>query len=383
METLIEQYKGKIPDVILKKFKKEAENLKLQKKDVGKALEILKASYESSKIDSGEAIGVITAESFGEPGTQMTLNVFHFAGVAEVSVSLGLPRLIELFDARKTIKTPMMEVFLKAPYNKDSNKVRKLAGLVMEVRLRKIINEITIDIANLQVRIELNKTRLKDLNLKEDEVVLKIKEAFKGLEIKRRENVLFFKSKEKGHELLELYKLKRKLKETYISGIKKINQVLPVRIQNEFVILTSGTNLKDVLGMNEVDTARTSTNDIFEIRKVLGIEAARQAVINEALKVMEDQGLDVDIRHLMFMADIITGSGEVKGITRSGVTGEKKSVLARASFETPMKHLVNASLIGEEDDLNSVVENVLLNQSVPLGTGLPDLIIKMMKDGSE
>lgn len=380
IDKLIESYEDSIPAVILKKFKKEAENFKLNKKDAEKALNILKNSYEDSKIDSGESIGVITAESFGEPSTQMTLNVFHFAGVAEVSISLGLPRLIELFDARKTIKTPMMEVFLKEPYNRDANKVKKLAGLVNEVRLKKIASDFTIDIANLQIKVLLNKSRLRDLSLKEDDVMLKVKNAFKVLEVKKRENALYIKSKEKGHELLELYKLKRKLKETYISGVKKVSQVLPVKIQNEFVILTAGTNLKEILQFKEVDTTRTTTNDIFEVRKVLGVEAARQAVINEALKVMEDQGLDIDIRHIMFMADIITGSGEIKGITRSGITGEKKSVLARASFETPMKHIVNASLIGEEDELNSVVENVLLNQAVPLGTGLPDLVIKMMKE---
>lgn len=380
MEKLLEDYEGKVPKNMLDQFKKEAEKFKLSEKDAAKALEILKNAYENSKIDAGESIGVITAESFGEPSTQMTLNVFHFAGVAEVSISLGLPRLIELFDTRKIIKTPMMEIFLNNPYNKDADKVRKLAGMIKEVRLKEIITDITIDIANLQIKIELNKTRMRELNLKEDEVVTKVKEAFKGLEVKRRENVLSFSSKSKGYELLELYKLKRKLKETFISGIKKVNQVLPVKIQNEFVILTAGTNLKDILQMKEIEATRTTTNDIFEVRKVLGIEATRQAIINEALKVMEDQGLDIDIRHIMFVADIITGSGEIKGITRSGITGEKKSVLARASFETPIKHLVNASLLGEEDDLNSVVENVLLNQAVPLGTGLPDLVIKMQDE---
>lgn len=383
MEELIDSYKGKVPKLLLSRFKKEAANFKINKKDAEKALEILKDTYENSKIDSGESIGVITAESFGEPSTQMTLNVFHFAGVAEVSINLGLPRLIELFDARKEIKTPMMEIFLKDPYNKEVNKVRKLAGLIKEVTLKEIISDITIDIASLQLKLVLNKTRIRDLSINEENVVTKIKEELKTLEVKRRDNNIFLKSKEKGRELLELYKLKRKLKEIYISGVKKIRQVLPVKIQNEFVILTAGTNLKEILQLKEIDPVRTKTNDIFEVRKVLGIEAARQAIINEALKVMEDQGLDIDIRHIMFMADIITGSGEIKGITRSGITGEKKSVLARASFETPMKHIINASLIGEEDELNSVVENVLLNQPVPLGTGLPDLVIKMIKDESK
>ena len=104
---------------------------------------------------------------------------------------------------------------------------------------------------------------------------------------------------------------------------------------------------------------------------------ARQAIINEASKVIEDQGLDIDMRHIIFIADVMTKTGDIKGITRSGITGEKESVLARASFEIPIRHIINASLIGEEDHLNSVIENVLLNQVVPLGTGLPGLVAKM------
>ncbi|MEK6835446.1 MAG: DNA-directed RNA polymerase subunit A'', partial [Nanoarchaeota archaeon] len=126
-----------------------------------------------------------------------------------------------------------------------------------------------------------------------------------------------------------------------------------------------------------VDEARTITNNIFMMAEFLGIESARQAIINEATNVIKQQGLDIDARHIMFLADVMTNSGKIKGITRSGITAEKESVLARASFETPIKHIVNASLIGEEDTLNSVIENVMVNQVVPLGTGLPGLIAKM------
>jgi len=109
---------------------------------------------------------------------------------------------------------------------------------------------------------------------------------------------------------------------------------------------------------------------------VLGIEAARQSIINEVFKVIETQGLNVDIRHIMLVADTMCITGQIKGITRYGIVGEKASVLARASFETPIKHIINAALIGEVDKLDSVVENVMLNQPVPVGTGLPGLITK-------
>lgn len=157
--------------------------------------------------------------------------------------------------------------------------------------------------------------------------------------------------------------------------------MLPIKQEGEFVILTTGSNLKKVFEIPEVDDTRTISNSVKEIEDVLGIEAAREAIINEALSVIKQQGLEVDIRHLMLIADLMTVTGTIKGVTRSGITSEKESVLARASFETPLRHIMNASLIGEEDYLNSVIENVLLNQPVPLGTGLPGLIARMKKDG--
>ncbi len=306
-----------------------------------------------------------------------TLNVFHFAGVAEVSVSLGLPRIIELFDARKIIKTPRMEIYLKAPHNKDPVKVRKIASRIKQVSLKEVVTDIAIDLSKLEINIFLNRKKLRDLGINDDQLLKTVTESMKNLSVRLNEDKLIIKPKSEENELQNLYKLKEKLKEVHISGIEDIEQVLPIKENNEFMIIAAGTNLKEVLEIKEVDGTRTTSNDIFEIFKVLGIEATRQAIINETTKIYEDQGLDVDVRHMMFMADVITNSGKIKGITRSGITGEKESVLARASFETPIKHIVNASLVGEEDRLNSVIENVMLNQPVPLGTGLPDLVLKV------
>jgi DNA-directed RNA polymerase subunit A" len=173
------------------------------------------------------------------------------------------------------------------------------------------------------------------------------------------------------------YKVKESIKKVFIKGIKGITQVLPVKRDEEYVIITAGSNFKDVLDMEEVDDSRTTTNNIHEVRKVLGIEAARQTIINEINSVIQKQGLNVDGRHFMLAADTMCISGEIKGVTRYGVVNEKASVLARASFETPIKHIINASLVGEVDHLTSVVENVMLNQAVPVGTGLPGLVTKV------
>jgi DNA-directed RNA polymerase subunit A" len=370
-------YERLLPLKIIKELKQEADKRKLNASQIEKVLKYLVEQYDASKINPGEAIGIITAESFGEPGTQMTLNVFHFAGVAEVSVTQGLPRLIEILDARKNIKTPSMEIHVKSEYNKETKTIRKVAARIKETVLKEISEEFNINLSKMQLEIKINKSKLREIKMKPDELVEVVSGSLKNIKVKETTEGLSVKPEEAENELMQLYQLKEKLKEVYIQGVKGITHVLPVKKGNEFIIITAGSNLKDVLEIPEVDSSKTTTNDLHEVRKVLGIEAARQTVINEAEKVIEDQGLDVDIRHILFIADTMCRRGMIKGITRSGITGEKKSVLARASFETPLNHLINASISGEQDELNSVIENVMLNQPVPLGTGLPDLVAKM------
>tara|TARA_Y100000310_G_C20701659_1_gene830560 strand:- start:2615 stop:3832 length:1218 start_codon:yes stop_codon:yes gene_type:complete len=382
MEELYKSYEKKLTGSIIKEMKQEADKRNLNKKQVEQVLDYLTIQFEASKIDPGEAIGIVTAESFGEPGTQMTLNVFHFAGVAEVSVTQGLPRLIEILDARKKIKTPSMEIHLRSDSNKEPNKVKRIAAQIKETTLGEITDEFTINLTKVQLDVQINKGKMNEIKASPEELANTISESFKNIKARPTKDGLSINILESENELMELYQLKEKLKETYIKGIKGITHVLPVKSGAEFIIITAGSNLKDVLEVPEVDKINTTTNDIHETAKVLGIEAARQIIINEAEKVIEDQGLDVNIRHIMLISDLMCRTGSVKGITRSGITGEKKSVLARASFETPVPHLVQASMIGEDDELNSVIENVMLNQPVPLGTGLPDLVAKMGLKGT-
>ena len=380
MEEILKKYKDIIPDALLEEVKKNSE--KLSKKELEEVLERTQKAYEFAKISPGEAIGIVTAESFGEPGTQMILRTFHFAGVAELNVSLGLPRLIEIFDARKTIATPSMEIYLNKEYNNDADKVKKIAATIKQTVFKDLVSEFSINMVKMQVEVLLNKRQMREIGITSPTVVRILQESLKNCIVKEAEERIILKIKGEKDELLDTYKLKEKAKAVFIKGIKGITHVLPIKRGNEFIILTAGTNLKKVLQVKEIDTSRTVTNDIHEITKVLGVEAARQAIIKETSKVIKDQGLDIDIRHIMFIADVLTVSGSFKGITRSGITGEKESVLARASFETPIKHIVNAALSGEKDELNSVIENVIINQPVPVGTGLPDLVAKM-KNGEE
>lgn len=334
--------------------------------------------YQNAKVHAGESVGLIAAESIGEPGTQMTLNTFHFAGVAEMNVTLGLPRIIEILDGRKELENPMMEIYLKKPYasGKKIEDLRQLALQIKETKLKDIATEFNINIADLNIEVKLDKEKMKEIDVTNAKVIDSISKQLKGYNIKDNRNSLLLKSRSKDDSFNDAYKTKEKIKDVTIKGVKGISQVLPVKREEEFVIITAGSNLADVLQLEEVDAYRTATNNIFEIEQVLGIEAARQSIVNEIFKVIESQGLNVDIRHIMLVADTMCVSGTVKGITRYGVVSEKSSVLARASFETPIKHIINAALVGEVDNLNSVVENVMINQPVPIGTGLSGLIVK-------
>ena len=332
----------------------------------------ISAKHKDEKVASGEAIGVVTAQSFGESSTQMVLNVFHAAGVAEMQVTQGLPRIIEIFDARKMPKTPTMEVYLDKSNNNEKN-ARTIAEKLKEVTLKEILSEISIDFGSKKIKIKVDPKALKSAHITLDTAVDVLND--KGFAAKKVvDGIILDMAKE---DFKEIYKTKEKIKDVILSGVKKITQVLIVKRGSDFVILTAGSNLKDVLQFKGVDSTRTTTNDIHEISSVLGIEAARQSIINEINKVIVSQGLDVDKKHAMLVADTMVSSGTVKGITRMGIIGDKNSILARASFETPDKQFVQATKTGKRDPLNSVIENIILNQPVPVGTGLPGLLVKV------
>ncbi|MFA4960626.1 MAG: DNA-directed RNA polymerase subunit A' [Candidatus Pacearchaeota archaeon] len=331
----------------------------------------ISTKHKNEEISPGEAIGVVTAQSFGESSTQMVLNVFHAAGVAEVQVTQGLPRIIEILDARKLPKTPAMEIYLEKDFNNEKD-AKSIAEKIKEVKLKEIISDISIDFGTKKIKINVNSSALKTAHITIDKVVEVLND--KGFAAKKGEVIMLDMSKE---NFKDIYKTKEKIKDVILTGVKKISQVLIVKRGKEFVILTAGSNLKDVLGFKGVDTRRTTTNDIYEIYNVFGIEAARQVIIDEIDKVIVSQGLNIDKKHSMLVADTMTASGIVKGITRMGIISDKNSILARASFETPVKHFVQATKTGKKDKLASVIENIILNQPVPVGTGLPGLLVKV------
>lgn len=374
VDKLMEKYKDKLPASVLREIKNSFP-VTIKESEAKQAFAAVHEEFVKATVDAGEAVGLVAAESIGEPGTQMTLNTFHFAGVAEMNVTTGLPRLIEILDARKKISTEMMEIYLEAPYNKGED-ITKIAELIKETTFREYINEITIDVVETTMKVKLAQRKMKTVGMTPEKIVKILVKALKGFTVKEEEGFLVIKSDSKEEGLKEIYKLKEKIKSVYVNGVKGISQVLPVKRGEEYLIVTAGSNLKAVMKMNGVDKTRTTTNNLYEVEALLGVEAVRQAIIHEILKVLNAQGINIDNRHIMLVADTMCMSGTMLGISRYGIVKEKPSVLARASFETPLRHVFNAAMTNEVDQLNSVIENVMMNQPVPLGTGLPHLITK-------
>ncbi|MFH0923059.1 MAG: DNA-directed RNA polymerase subunit A', partial [Candidatus Micrarchaeota archaeon] len=316
-------------------------------------------------ISYGEPVGVVAAQSIGEPGTQMTLRTFHYAGVASLA-QLGFTRLVELVDARKTPKKPVMEIFLHKKNSHDYDEVKRVAASIEAVTLEKVA-EIKENFDKKVVTITLDRTVLREKNLPEGEVADKIKEI---APFEKDGNVLTLKPKDES--LKNIRKMTTSLREVHLKGITGISRAIIVEKkggEKEFAIATEGSNLAAVFKMPEIDLFRTSTNDVREISVVLGIEAARNAIINEIQKVLDAQELKVDPRHIMLISDAMTFRGEISSVGRHGLAGNKASVLARAAFEETAKHLINACIKGEEDTLAGIAENIIIGQTIPAGTG--------------
>ncbi|MFH1229362.1 MAG: DNA-directed RNA polymerase subunit A'' [Candidatus Aenigmatarchaeota archaeon] len=374
----IEEAERILPPKLLKDLKGSLKDFNLSESSKEKAIEKVVAIYKESCYEPGEAIGVVAAQSISEPATQMTMRTYHVAGASDIRVTLGLPRLVEIFDARRSPKTPVMTVYLQKSYN-TIGKAQEIAAEIQETRLIDLASEPAIDLLNMSIEVPLDPKSMKEKSLKISEVVDSIKENFKALVIKDSKDKITIKAKEEI-TIKAMQKLKTKILDSHIKGVKGISEVRLKQIDDEWVITTLGSNLAKILEVKGIDATRTTTNNIHEILKVLGIEAARQSIISDAYNTMREGGLAVDIRHIMLVADMMTADGDIKPIGRYGVAGAKGSVLARANFEETIKHLTRAAIRAETDKLESIIENVMINQVVPVGTGMFDVVFKQKKE---
>ena len=350
-------------------------------------------AYLRAMAQPGEAVGTVAAQSIGEPGTQMTLRTFHYAGIREFDVTLGLPRLIEIVDAKREPSIPVMHVYLRGDAARDENKAKEVARKIEYTTLEKVLEDVIWSIGDRTVELKLSVEFMGDKGVTLDMVVDALRREKIGevdedsiREVEENGARFIYVPVKLSEKLLgddELYRTNafhravEKIKKVYLKGIKKVNKVMIKEVEEEvdgektrwYYLVTEGSNLEEVLKLPEVDPSKTISNNVHEIARVLGIEAAREAIIREIKSVLEDSGLDVDIRHLMLVADLMTWTGSIRQIGRLGVVGEKPSPLARAAFEVTVKQLYEAAVRGEEERFHGVTENIIAGLPPKVGTG--------------
>ena len=385
---------GPLPPALAEEVKAKLQSLRMSPADATKVVREVARRFRRAEVDAHESVGIVAAQSIGEPGTQMTLRTFHYAGVAEMNVTLGLPRLIELVDARRVPSTPMMTVHVEKKLKADREAVQKIA-LQIEVTTVPDVASISAVIEDLKVVGSPQAALLEARGVRRADLERALGEGLDGrlFEVKpgsgsgeTRSFEIHLKepaagaTKSRKEELVEEMPFKKLLiaseeaKAIQIKGVGGIRRALIRREKDEYVIYTEGSNLEGVLEIPGVDGVRTTTNSVFEIYRVYGVEAARAALIHEANRTLAEQGLGVDIRHLMLVADVMTNEGDIRAIGRHGISGKKTSVLARAAFEITAAHLLRAAITGEVDELKGVAENIIVGQPITLGTGAVNLV---------
>ncbi|XP_016187356.1 DNA-directed RNA polymerase III subunit 1 [Arachis ipaensis] len=348
-------------------------------------LDICLSRYHSKKIEAGTPIGAIGAHSIGEPGTQMTLKTFHFAGVASMNVTLGVPRIKEIINGSKKISTPIITAILETDNNPNTARIVK--GRIEKTNLGQVAKSIKVVITSrsASIVISLDMERIRDAHLHVDANIvresilhtpkLKLKQDnVKILDIKKLRIVP--PDGDRSKIQFQLNHLKNLLPSVVVKGIKTAERVVISKEEDKekktekFKLLVEGTGLLDVMGTEGVDGRNTLSNHIDEVSESLGIEAARRTIIEEIKVVMGSHGMSIDIRHMMLLADVMTVMGRVLGITRFGIQKMGKSVLMLASFERTSDHLFNAAVHGTEDLIEGVSERVIMGIPIQIGTGM-------------
>ena len=397
LAKLLREMERQLPESVIEKVSDRLEGIEVRDSTLKKILAKACDRYEEHLIDPNESAGIVAAQSIGEPGTQMTMRTFHYAGVAEINVTLGLPRLIEIVDARRAPSTPMMEVHLAREFADDRDLAMWVSNRIETATLLDVAS-LETDIHNMKVHVLPDSERMKKkgVSIQGLREVLSQSRGLKDLISGKETDTITIEIPEPSFRIL--HQKSEITKDSKIKGLDGITRAVLRKEGGEYVIYTEGSNLEELLSFelsygsyldssdrakhNEIaesapeklsaqliDKTRVRTNNIEEIYSVLGVEAARNAIIEEASKTLEEQGLVVDIRHIMLVADMMTNDGSVKAIGRHGISGRKSSVLARAAFEITSTHLLRAAIIGEEDLLDGVAENIIVGQPVTLGTG--------------
>jgi DNA-directed RNA polymerase beta' subunit len=268
-----------------------------------------------------------------------------------------------------------MTIFLDKKNRKGRDNAANVARDIIHTKLEDIAKGLYKE--GEEIIIDPDSTLMKNRAIQTDDIKTKLEVLG---DVRSKAGKILIKSKKPETRRKKFFE---KIAKLDLKGASGIRRVLVAEESGEWVIRTDGSNLSKVLETKGVDPTRSWTNHFHEITKTLGVEAARNSLIKEAVGVLEEQGLDVDIRHIMLVADIMTATGEVRQIGRHGISGSKSSVLARAAFEITVPNIVDASIKGEADPLLGVTENVIVGQSIPIGTGLVNLYMSNIKDNVE
>eukprot|EP01119_Soliformovum_irregulare_P009594 TRINITY_DN2305_c0_g1_i1.p1 TRINITY_DN2305_c0_g1~~TRINITY_DN2305_c0_g1_i1.p1 ORF type:complete len:1461 (+),score=465.40 TRINITY_DN2305_c0_g1_i1:140-4384(+) len=359
---------------------------RLTKTQLKHFLKTCHSKYQKARCEPGTAVGAIGAQSIGEPGTQMTLKTFHFAGVASMNITQGVPRIREIINASKTISTPIITAGL---HISDSLKTARIVkGRIEKTTLGQVaayIKEV-FKPSTCYISIRLDMKIITALQLEVDtssikESILvskKLKLKSKNVGIKDSEKLRVFPtddSREGMHYNLE--NLKNALSNVIVKGIAGVERAVLNQVKDgKYGLFVEGNELLNVMATAGVKGDETKSNHIIEMEKVLGIEAARQTIMNEIQGTMNAHGMSIDTRHVMLLADVMTSRGEVLGITRFGVAKMKDSVLALASFEKTSDHLFAAAVHSRVERIEGISERIIMGMTVPLGTGLFKILQK-------
>ncbi|KAI0268359.1 beta and beta-prime subunits of DNA dependent RNA-polymerase [Gloeopeniophorella convolvens] len=352
-------------------------------------LEICWTKYVKAKIEPGSTVGAVGAQSIGEPGTQMTLKTFHFAGVASMNVTLGVPRIKEIINAAKLISTPIISCKLVTSDSEASARIVK--GRLEKTHLgdvASVLEEawapeytyigIIVDVDSIQkLQLELTLDDIKWAIVRAKK--LKIKPESITIVPKKSRLRIYVDGTDKYYRLRDL---KRALPDVVVKGVPSIARAV-INVKDKAdergekgakELLVEGYGLQKVMTTEGIVGEYTSSNHIMEVAQVLGIEAARRTIINEIQNTMSAHGMSIDPRHVMLLGDVMSYKGEVLGITRFGVAKMKDSVLMLASFEKTTDHLFDASAYGKTDSIAGVSESIIMgNPAANCGTSMPAL----------
>ena len=355
-----------------------------------KFVEMCQDKYIKAVMEPGSAVGALCAQSIGEPGTQMTLKTFHFAGVASMNITLGVPRIKEIINASKKISTPIIKVTLDN--ESDAEFARIVKGRIEKTTLGEVseyVEEVILpDDCFLLVKLDVERIKLLKLEVNVQSICYSI--CTSKLKIKPNdcqvigESLIAIKPGVSAKTTLyyHLQFLKEKITSVVIKGLPTVNHAV-INLddsagggRSKYNLFVEGDNLRDVLATKGVKASQTTSNNTYEVAVTLGIEAARVTIMNEINYTMSSHGMSVDRRHITLLADLMTCRGEVLGITRHGLAKMKESVLMLASFEKTSDHLFDAAYHGQKDAISGVSECIIMGIPMCVGTGLMKLLYR-------